>query len=201
MARMVFNLDNPWLSSYYYLLPPSPSDEITCSFLAYPVPDPIAQPGDLSRFGSIISETPERLEIRLTAYELERMHELKQAWVSKYAEEKMICYLRLGSLEPDFSRSLVFQQGYKIPQVSQQADTAANPTLPAISNAPRLLEPVDLEQEQEEKDHEKHTEDRGENEVDEQAQEQAKDSDHPEWGECVDSSNSGQAPGSTSSTI
>lgn len=146
MARMVFNLDNPWLSSYYYLLPPSPSDEITCSFLAYPVPDPIAQPGDLSRFGSIISETPERLEIRLTAYELERMHELKQAWVSKYAEEKMICYLRLGSLEPDFSRSLVFQQGYKIPQVSQQADTAANPTLPAISNAPRLLEPVDLEQ-------------------------------------------------------
>ncbi|RYP40421.1 hypothetical protein DL767_001721 [Monosporascus sp. MG133] len=38
------------------------------------------------------------------------MHDLKQAWVSKYVEEKMICFMRLGGLESNYGRLLVFQQ-------------------------------------------------------------------------------------------
>ncbi|RYP02466.1 hypothetical protein DL764_005793 [Monosporascus ibericus] len=37
------------------------------------------------------------------------MHDLKQAWVSKYVEEEMICFMRLGRLESDYGRLLVFQ--------------------------------------------------------------------------------------------
>ncbi|RYP68868.1 hypothetical protein DL771_006407 [Monosporascus sp. 5C6A] len=110
MPDFIYDLDDPYLPYYYWQHPPPESGHILCYFQAFPSSSLSTELVDLSRFGTIISETPERLEIHLTAEELDRMHDLKQAWVSKYAEEEMICFVRLGRLEPDYGRLLVFHQ-------------------------------------------------------------------------------------------
>ncbi|RYP22161.1 hypothetical protein DL765_001809 [Monosporascus sp. GIB2] len=116
MPDFLYDLDDPYLPYYYWQHPPSESGHILCYFRAFSSSHPSAKLADLSQFGTIISETPERLEIHLTEEELDRMHDLKQAWVSKYVEEEMICFMRLGGLEPDYGRLLVFQQ-----TISQQS--------------------------------------------------------------------------------
>lgn len=111
-----------------------------CSFLALRTPYPLTWPMDLSQFGTIISEVPERLEIHLTDKELERIDELKQAWVSKYAEEGMVCHVRFGHFEPDLSRTLVFQQGYKIPRDPRKANVTTSSTVPVMSGQARRFQ-------------------------------------------------------------
>ncbi|RYP55887.1 hypothetical protein DL769_010031 [Monosporascus sp. CRB-8-3] len=131
MPDFIYDLDNQYLPYYYWQHPPSESGHILCYFRAFSSPFPSTELVDLSQFGTIISETPERLEIHLMAEELDRMHDLKQAWVSKYVEEEMICFLRLGGLEPDYGRFLVFQQAVS-QQGEQEQCTEPNPN----TNAP-----------------------------------------------------------------
>ncbi|RYP90895.1 hypothetical protein DL770_002972 [Monosporascus sp. CRB-9-2] len=113
MPDFVYDLDDPYLPYYYWQHPPSESGHILCYFRASSSSVPFTELVDLSHFGTIISETPERLEIHLTAGELNRMHDLKQAWVSKYVEEDMICFMLLGGLDSEYGRLLVFQQAIR----------------------------------------------------------------------------------------
>ncbi|KAK7750357.1 hypothetical protein SLS62_007765 [Diatrype stigma] len=177
MAYMIYNLDNPFLAYYHTLNPPAPSEEIMCSFVALPTPYLAAQSMDLSQFGTIISEVPERLEIHLTDEELQRIDDLKQAWVSKYTEVGMVCHVRLGPFEPDLSRTLVFQQGYRIPQASQQFDAVADPTIPVLSDQEEPFQSQTNEVQWTEKPAEEQAEDQAQTreQVGEHAEEQPED--------------------------
>ncbi len=92
---------------------------------------PFAKSTDLRCYGAILKESPERLDIFLTAENLDKLHDVKQAWVSKYVEAGVLCFLHLDRLGPGGGRWVIIQQGSHTSQ--QRANKATEPSAGATS--------------------------------------------------------------------
>ncbi|KAI1635531.1 hypothetical protein F4809DRAFT_642410 [Biscogniauxia mediterranea] len=98
MAEAIYNLDDTSLIERLEESPPT-LGKISCLFTA--IPSEVQKDWDLRQYGHVDHESNLLLLMRLDPQDIDLVHEIKQAWVSKYLPSGVVCMVTLNPPVPD----------------------------------------------------------------------------------------------------